>query len=87
MKLKGFKDPGLFAIGTLFGLEGIKILTSKDAKKVYAHCTAAVLRMKDCVLGQVTNLQENCTDIYAEAKFINEERTKKAEEAEVGCEG
>ena len=79
MKLKGI---GLFALGTLFGLEGIKLLSSKDAKKVYAHCTAGVLRMKDCVLDQATALQENCSDIYAEAKAINEERAcqKAAEE-------
>ncbi|MCR5508774.1 MAG: DUF6110 family protein [Lachnospiraceae bacterium] len=78
MKLKGI---GIFALGTLFGLEGIKLLSSKDAKKVYSHCTAGVLRIKDCVLDQVTTLQENCTDIYEEAKCINEERVKK-EEAE-----
>ncbi len=78
MKLKGI---GIFALGTLFGLEGIKILSSKDAKKVYAHCTAGVLRAKDNVLDQVTTLQENCTDIYEEAKAINEERvSKEAEE-------
>ena len=74
MKLKGI---GIFALGTLFGLEGIKILSSKDAKKVYAHCTAGVLRAKDNVLDQVTTLQENCTDIYEEAKTINEERESK----------
>ena len=74
MKLKGL---GLFALGTLFGLEGIKLLSSKDAKKVYAHCTAGVLRAKDSVLDQVTTLQENCSDIYEEAKAINEERAKK----------
>ncbi len=78
MKLKGI---GIFALGTLFGLEGIKLLSSKDAKKVYSHCTAGVLRIKDCVLDQVTTLQENCTDIYEEAKEINEERAQK-EEAE-----
>ncbi len=83
MKLKGV---GLFALGTLFGLEGIKLLSSKDAKKVYAHCTAGVLRAKDSVLDQVTTLQENCTDIYEEAKAINEERAKKAEESEVNDE-
>ncbi len=80
MKWKGV---GLFALGTLFGLEGIKLLSSKDAKKVYAHCTAGVLRAKDSVLDQVTTLQENCTDIYEEAKAINEERAQKAKEAEV----
>ena len=72
------KGIGLFALGTLFGLEGIKLLSSKDAKKVYAHCTAGVLRAKDSVIDQVTTLQENCTDIYEEAKAINEERAKKA---------
>ena len=83
MKLKAV---GLFALGTLFGLEGIKLLSSKDAKKVYAHCTAGVLRVKDCILDQVTTLQENCTDIYEEAKNINEERAKKDEEVEVSDE-
>ena len=74
-----FKGLGLFVLGTLFGLEGIKVLSSKDAKKVYAHCTAGVLRAKDCVLDQATTLQENCTDIYEEAKSINEDRAKKEE--------
>lgn len=78
MKLKGI---GLFALGTLFGLEGIKLLSSRDAKKVYSHCTAGVLRIKDSVLDQVTTLRENCDDIYEEAKDINEERAQK-EEAE-----
>jgi hypothetical protein len=35
------------------------------------------LRAKDCLVTQVTTLQENCSDIYAEAKSINEERAKK----------
>lgn len=77
-----FKGIGLFALGALFGLEGIKLLSSKDAKKVYAHCTAGVLRAKDSVLSQVTTLQENCTDIYEEAKAINRERAEKDKEAE-----
>ncbi|MCR5407095.1 MAG: DUF6110 family protein, partial [Lachnospiraceae bacterium] len=52
----------------------IKLLSSKDAKKVYTHCTAGVLRAKDAVLDQVTVLQENCSDIYADAKDINEKK-------------
>ncbi|MCR4755216.1 MAG: DUF6110 family protein [Lachnospiraceae bacterium] len=79
MKIKGL---GIFALGTLFGLEGIKLLSSKDAKKVYSHCTAGVLRAKDSILDQVTVLQENCSDIYEEAKAINEDRAKKEEAAE-----
>lgn len=74
-----FKKSGLFAAGVLFGTAGIKILTSKDAKKLYTECTAAVLRAKDCVMKTATSLQENAEDIYAEAKGINEDRA--AEEA------
>lgn len=44
------KNLGIFAGGLLFGTAGIKLLTSKDAKKVYTSCTAAVLRAKDCVM-------------------------------------
>ena len=70
-----------FAGGVLFGTAGVKILSSKDAKKVYTHCTAAVLRAKDAVVDQATVLQENCSDIYDAAKQINEDRAcKEADE-------
>ncbi len=69
--------------GTLFGLWGIKMLCSKDAKKVYTHCTAGVLRAKDYVMDQATAVKENCCDIYEEAKVINEERAAKEKESEV----
>ncbi len=71
---------GLFAAGVLFGTAGIKLLSSKDAKKVYTECTAAVLRAKDCVMKTVTTVQENAGDIYADAQQINEDR-KAAEES------
>lgn len=80
MKLKGV---GIFALGTLFGLEGIKLLSSREAKKVYAHCTAGVLRAKDNVIDQVTVLQENCSDIYEEAKAINAEKKENYDFEEV----
>lgn len=75
-----WKKSGLFAAGVLFGTAGIKALSSKDAKKLYTNCTAAVLRAKDCVMKTVTTVQENCGDIYEGAKQINEDRTA-AEEA------
>ena len=65
---------GLFAGGVLFGTAGIRILSSRDAKKVYTHATAAVLRAKEDVMTTVTTLRENCGDILADAKAINEER-------------
>lgn len=75
-----FKKPCIFAAGFLFGTAGVKLLSSKDAKKVYVNCTAAVLRAKDSVMKTATTVQENMEDIYAEAKQINEKRA--AEEAE-----
>lgn len=74
------KKTGIFAAGVLFGTAGIKLLSSKDAKKVYTNCTAAVLRAKDCVMKTATTIQENAEDIYADAVAINEERAA-AEEA------
>lgn len=65
---------GIFAAGVLFGTAGIKVLSSKDAKKLYTNCTAAVLRAKECVMKTATTIQENAEDIYAEAQQINEER-------------
>lgn len=49
---------GLFAGGALFGTGGVAILSSKDAKKVYTECTAAVLRGKDCVVKQANVLKK-----------------------------
>lgn len=74
------KATGLFAAGVLFGTAGIKILSSKDAKKFYTQCTAAVLRAKECVMKTVSTVQENAEDIYAGAKQINEDRAAAEEE-------
>ncbi len=64
----------MFLGGTLFGTAGLKILGSRDAKKVYTHITAAVLRCKDQIVSDVETIQENCSDILADAKAINEAR-------------
>ena len=69
---------GIFAAGVLFGTAGIKVLSSKDAKKLYTNCTAAVLRAKECVMKTATTIQENAEDIYAEAQQINEDRAAQA---------
>lgn len=78
-KAISWKKTGIFAAGVLFGTAGVKVLSSKDAKKVYTNCTAAVLRAKECVMNTVTTVQENAGDIYADAQQINEDR-KAAEE-------
>ena len=79
LSVSTLKKIGLFAGGVLFGTAGVKVLASKDAKKVYTNCTAAALRAKDCVMKTATTMQENAEDILAEAQQINEKRA--AEEA------
>lgn len=80
------KKTGIFAAGVLFGTAGIKILSSRDARKVYTYCTAAVLRAKECVMKTATNIQENAEDIYAEAQQINEDREAAEEVVEDAAE-
>lgn len=75
--MKIYKNLALFVGGTLFGSAGIKLLSSKDAKRVYTQMTAAVLRMKDCVMETVTTVQENTADILADAKDINKKREER----------
>jgi len=77
---------GKVACGFVLGTAGVKLLSSKDAKKCYTHVTAAAYRCKDTCLETYTNIKENCQDISADAKEINEkryddERTKEIEDA------
>ena len=73
----------LFAGGALAGSAGVAILSSKDAKKAYTHCTAAVLRGKDSIMKKYTVLKENCGDIYEDATDINDKRYAEAEAREL----
>ena len=82
-KLDG-KKTGIFAAGVLFGTAGIKVLSSKDAKKIYVSCTAAVLRAKECIMRMAGIVQENAEDIYSEAVEMNKKRA--AEEIELEFE-
>ena len=68
-----------FAGGVLFGTAGLKVLASRDAKKVYVHTTAAALRSRDCVMATATNIKEGADDILAEAKLLNEKYAAEAE--------
>ena len=43
---KNLKNANLFAAGLALGTVGLKVLTSKDAKKVYAGIVAAGLALK-----------------------------------------
>ena len=71
------KKIGCFVGGVVFGTAGVKLLSSKDAKKVYTNCTAAVLRAKDCVMKTATTVQENAEDILAEAQQMKSVHRKR----------
>ena len=72
-----------FAGGVLLGTAGIAILSSKDAKKAYTHCTAAVFRGRDRILEKAETLKENCDDICADAEEINEKRYAEERKQEI----
>ena len=87
--MKHYIKLACFVGGALFGSAGIRLLTSRDAKKAYTYMTAAGLRMKDTVMETVTAVQENAADILASAKDMNEARAAKeaAQAAEAGVPG
>ena len=69
--------------GVLLGTAGVKILTSRDAKKLYTHCTAAVMRGVNEAAKTVQLVRENCEDIAADAKAINEKRAAEEEAKQI----
>ncbi len=70
------REYGIFAGGVLFGTVGLKLLSSRDAKRGYAHVAAALMRAKDEVMKQVTAVRESYADVMADARDINEKRGK-----------
>ena len=81
--MKQYVHLACFAGGALFGSVGLKLLASRDAKKVYTHLTAAGLRAQKSVMETVAAVQEEAADILAAAKDVNAEREAKEAEAEV----
>ncbi len=65
--MKQYVHLACFAGGALFGSVGLKLLTSRDAKKVYTHLTAAGLRAQKSVMETVAAVQEEAADILAAA--------------------
>ena len=81
------KKLGIFAGGVLFGTAGLKVLGSKDAKKLYVNCLAAGLRARDCAMKTAESLQADAEDILAEAEEINRARAAaETEEYDSGCQ-
>ena len=62
----------LVTYGFLAGTAGVKLLTSRDAKKVYTDITAAALRGKDEVLND-----------YALIRLLNKKNYRKLPKSEI----
>ena len=83
MGYKHMRELVCFAGGVLFGTAGIKVLASKDAKKVYVQTAAAALRARDCVMDTVNKVQENAEDVLAEAEAMVNQASHTGEGAPV----
>lgn len=67
-----FSKMGLFLCGALTSTIGYRMLRSPEARKVYTYLTATVLREKDHIMKEVTEIREECGDVYADAVAHNE---------------
>ena len=68
--LKGIsKVPSVFLSGVAFGTLGLKLLTSKEAKKGYATVLAKTYKAKDGI-DMVSAVKQHADDIVADAKDL-----------------
>lgn len=61
----------MITYGFLAGTAGVRLLSSRDAKKVYTHVTAAAMRCYEDAAETYETVKENIGDIVADAKEIN----------------
>ena len=71
--MKQYVRLACFVGGALFGSVGIKLLTSKDAKKAYTHVAAGGRGPRKSVTQTVRAVKENGANILASARDINAE--------------
>ena len=65
------KNLAYFIGGALFGTVGLKALKGRRARKVCVSTAAAALRARDEIMRNVEILQEECSDIMADAREFN----------------
>ena len=66
--MSNYSKMALFVGGALFGSVGLKLLSTREAKKAYVCATAVGLCAKDYVMETVTSVQENAADVLSSAK-------------------
>ena len=71
----GLRGVGCFVAGVLFGTAGIKVLSSKDAKKVYVKGTAAALRAAE-IEAEAILLAKKVDGVYDSDPNLNPDAKK-----------
>lgn len=79
---KAFKKSGLFLGGAFFATKGVKILTSKEAKKCYSKALLATFKLKDEVDTVLSKAKQHTEDVYNDAK-AKYKKDKKEEELKI----
>lgn len=79
---KAFKKSGLFLGGAFFATKGVKILTSKEAKKCYSKALSATFKLKDDVDTVLSKAKQHTEDVYNDAK-AKYKKDKKEEELKI----
>ncbi|KXB56294.1 DUF6110 family protein [Gemelliphila asaccharolytica] len=79
---KAFKKSGLFLGGAFFATKGVKILTSKEAKKCYSKALSATFKLKDEVDTVLSKAKQHTEDVYNDAK-AKYKKDKKEEELKI----
>lgn len=80
---KVLKKSGLFLGGVAFGTAGLKLLSSKDAKKMYSKAIAKGYKVKDEINSTVSNVKQHADDVMIDAKHIYETEKKELQLSEI----
>nr|WP_228099293.1 DUF6110 family protein [Granulicatella sp. 19428wC4_WM01] len=73
---KVLKKSSVFLGGVAFGSAGLKLLASRDAKKVYAKVLATSYKMKDGLDATVSCVKQHADDVLQDAKYMYEQEKK-----------
>ena len=72
------KKSSLFLGGVAFGTLGLKILASKEAKKVILKLWLKAYKLKDRLDASVSVVKQHGDDVLQDAKYLYEQEKKKS---------
>ena len=69
----------ILAAGVVIGTAGLKLLTTKEAKKAYVHMAAAGLEVRDYLFDKSSAFRAEVNDIYQKAKELKAQNDAEAD--------